>query len=163
MTDCHIQVLISSGSPNVVLIRENKDSHAAIGTFDYSDLNAYLLLVVGLARPDNSESSFNDLAQKGREGKPVPLRDVKDLGKKEPLITLPHTANLTKAVEIFGSGIHRIIIVKEHSQEVIGVLSQLRLVGFFWMNGRNFPAVDYLYPQTLRELSIGSQAVVSIK
>ncbi|KAK8186482.1 hypothetical protein BC567DRAFT_270301 [Phyllosticta citribraziliensis] len=155
-------VLISSGSPNVVLIRENKDSHAAIGTFDYSDLNAYLLLVVGLARPEAPESSFNDLAQKGREGKPVPLRDVKDLGKKEPLITLPHTANLTKAVEIFGSGIHRIIIVKEHSQEVIGVLSQLRLVGFFWLNGRNFPTVDHLYPQTLRDLNIGSQSVVSI-
>ncbi|KAL1618940.1 cell separation during budding [Neofusicoccum ribis] len=156
-------VLISSGSPNVVLLRENKESHAAIGTFDYSDLNAYLLLVVGLARPEASEiQSFNELAEKGREGKPIPLKDVKDLGKKEPLITLPHSASLTKAVEIFGSGIHRIIIVKEHSSDVIGILTQLRLTGFFWQNGRSFPSIDQLYPSTLRELNLGSQAVIAI-
>ncbi|EKG10642.1 Cystathionine beta-synthase core [Macrophomina phaseolina MS6] len=155
--------LISSGSPNVVLLRENKESHAAIGTFDYSDLNAYLLLVVGLARPEASEiQSFNELAQKGREGKPIPLKDVKDLGKKEPLITLPHTASLTKAVEIFGSGIHRIIIVKEHSSDVIGILTQLRLMGFFWQNGRNFPSIEQLYPSSLRELNLGSQQVIAI-
>ncbi|KAF2144479.1 uncharacterized protein K452DRAFT_222817, partial [Aplosporella prunicola CBS 121167] len=156
-------VLVSSGSPNVVLIRENKESHAAIGTFDYSDLNAYLLLVVGLARPDESEAdSFEELAKKGREGKPVPLKDVKDLGKKEPLITLPHTASLMKAVETFGSGIHRIVVVREHSSDVVGVLSQLRLIGFFWQNGRSFPNVDSLYPQTLRDLNLGSQAVIAI-
>lgn len=120
--------------------------------------------MVGLARPEASEiQSFNELAQKGREGKPIPLKDVKDLGKKEPLITLPHTASLTKAVEIFGSGIHRIIIVKEHSSDVIGILTQLRLTGFFWQNGRSFPSVDQLYPSSLRDLNLGSQQVIAIK
>ncbi|KAF2086227.1 hypothetical protein K490DRAFT_44470, partial [Saccharata proteae CBS 121410] len=156
-------VLISSGSPNVVLLRESPESRTAVGTFDYSDLNAYLLLVVGLAQPTEDEMpSFNELAQKGREGKPIPLKDVKDLGRKEPLVTLPRTAELTKAVEIFGSGIHRIIVVEENTTNVIGILTQLRLVGFFWHNGRNFPAIDKLYSLTLRDLNIGSHSVFAI-
>ncbi|KAF2399918.1 hypothetical protein EJ06DRAFT_530699 [Trichodelitschia bisporula] len=155
--------LITGGSPNVVLLRDSPTSQTAIGTFDYSDLNAYLLLVVGLAQPDERHSSsFKELAQKGREGQPIPLRDVKDLGKKEPLITLPHSANLTKAVEVFGSGIHRIIVVKEHTADVVGVLTQLRLVRFFWEHRHNFPVIEPLYQRTLRELDIASHSVIAI-
>ncbi|TID14279.1 Ubiquitin-like modifier-activating enzyme [Venturia nashicola] len=154
-------VLITSGSPNVVLLRESKDTHAAIGTFDYADLNSYLLLVVGLAQPEDRQS-FKELAQKGREGRPIPLKDVKDLGKKEPLIVLPHTASLTKAAEVFGSGIHRLIVVKEGTQEVVGVLTQLRMVTFFWENGRHFESIEGLYQATLRELDIGSKEVFAI-
>ncbi|KAF2234725.1 hypothetical protein EV356DRAFT_532526 [Viridothelium virens] len=159
-------LLILGGPPNVVLIRENRTSRQAVDTFDYSDLNAYLLLVVGLARPDQEDvSSFNELAQKGREGKPIPLQDVKDLRKKEhkePFIRIPHTQTLTKAMEIFGSGIHRIIVVKEGTMDVIGILSQLRLVRFFYQHGRNFPAVEKLYSLALKELEIGSRNVIAI-
>ena len=159
-----LQILVGSGSPNVVLVRDSPSSTAAIGTFDYNDLNAYLLLVVGLAQPPESdEASFNEIARKGREGKPIPLKDVKDLGRKEPLITLPHTADLAKAMEVFGSGIHRIIVVKENTMEVMGLLSQLRLVQFFWENRKSFPAIDQLYPQLIKDLNIGSHSVFAIK
>jgi hypothetical protein len=156
------QILITSGSPNVILLRESKETNTAIGTFDYNDLNAYLLLVVGLAQPEDRQS-FKELAEKGREGTPIPLKDIKDLNKKEPLITLPNTADLTKAVEAFGSGIHRILVVKENTQDVVGVLTQLRLVTFFWENGRHFPAIEPLYQTTLRELDVGSHSVFAIK
>ena len=156
-------MLIQSGSPNVVLLTDSPTSRTAIGTFDYSDLNAYLLLVVGLAQPDEDQvSSFRELAQKGREGKPIPLKDVKGLGRKEPLVTLPHTATLTKAVEILGSGVHRIIIVKEHSADAVGVLTQLRLIRFFWENGRHFPGIESLYARNLRDLDMGSRSVFAI-
>jgi hypothetical protein len=158
------QLLVSSGSPNVVLIRENPESKTCIGTYDYRDLNAYLLLVVGLSKPDEEHfQSFNELAQKGREGKSIPLKDVKDLGPKEPLITLANTVDLTKAVEVFGSGIHRIIVVKENTTEVIGVLTQLRLLGFFYQNRTSFPQLQALYAQALKDLNIGSHNVIAIK
>jgi hypothetical protein len=70
---------------------------------------------------------------------------------------------LTKAVEVLGSGVHRVIIVREGTTEVIGILSQLRLVKFLWENGKCFPTIDQLYPHTIRDLLIGSQHVVSIK
>ncbi|KAF2798232.1 hypothetical protein K505DRAFT_233713 [Melanomma pulvis-pyrius CBS 109.77] len=156
-------LLVKSGAPNVVLLRDSETSRAATGTFDYSDLNAYLLLVVGLAHPDQSEvASFDELAKKGREGKPIPLKDVKELGKKEPLITIPHTADLTKAMEVFGSGVHRILVAEENTTNVVGVLTQLRLVQFFWENRQNFPAVDQLYPYLIKDLNIGSHTVYAI-
>ena len=151
----------------MVLIRDHRGSRQAVDTFDYSDLNAYLLLVVGLARPDQEDvSSFNELAQKGREGKAIPLQDVKDLRRrdqKEPFIRVPHTQTLTRAMEIFGSGIHRIIVVKEGTTDVVGILSQLRLVRFFYQHGRKFPAIDKLYALALKDLDIGSRNVIAIK
>lgn len=159
-----LQLLVKSGAPNVVLLRESKDTRAATGTFDYSDLNAYLLLVVGLAHPSEEEvASFDQLAKKGREGTPIPLKDVKDLGKKEPLITLPDTADLTKVMEVFGSGVHRVLIAEENTTNVIGILTQLRLVRFFWDNRASFPAVDQLYSQLIKDLAIGSHAVLAVK
>lgn len=148
----------------VLLIRETPTSRSAIGTFDYSDLNAYLLLVVGLVHPDEDHlESFQELVKKARGGNKVPLKDVKDLGNKEPFVTLSHKANLTKAVEFFGGGVHRIVVVKEGTDDVIGVLSQLRLVKFLWENRQSFPVIDRLYPQQLKDLGVGSQQVISIK
>jgi hypothetical protein len=112
--------------------------------------------VVGLVQPD-------ELAKKGREGNPVPVKHVKDLGKKNAFTTLPESAPLATAVEIFGSGVHRMAIVKDGTNEVVGVLSQLRLVEFFWENGRSFPTIDQLYSQQLKDLSIGSSQVIAVK
>jgi CBS domain-containing protein len=159
-----LQLLVKSGAPNVLLLRDHPDTRTATGTFDYSDLNAYLLLVVGLAHPaENEIASFDELAKKGREGKPIPLKDIKDLSRKGPLITLPATADLTKAIEVFGSGVHRILVVEEGKTDVIGILTQLTMVRFFWENRQSFPVVDQLYPQLIKDLHIGSPSVLAIK
>ncbi len=158
-----MQTLIDSGS-NVLLIRENPESRTAIGTFGYNDLNAYLLTVIGVAQPDEAHiNDFRELAKKAKEGVKIPVREVKNLGQKEPLTVLPHTADLMKAVETFGRGVHRIVVVKENTTEVVGVLSQSKLVKWLWENGRSFPVIDQLYPQHLCDLKIGSNQVVAIK
>jgi hypothetical protein len=100
---------------------------------------------------------------KAKEGVAIPVREVMSLAQKEPLTLLPHTANLLKAVETFGTGIHRIAVVREGTQEVMGLLSQTKLVRFLWENGRSFPVIEQLYPQYLRDLKIGSNQVISIK
>lgn len=149
----------------MVLVRADKNTRMVVTTFDFSDLNAYLLMVVGLARPEERHLlSFRELTRKAREGKPIPVIEVKQLGRPDDDFSiLPHTAELSRAVEIFGSGMHRILIAKEGTQEIGGVLSQSRLLRFFWEHGRNFPAIDTLYPLNLLDLRIGSRAIVSIK
>ncbi|KAJ5764063.1 Protein sds23 [Penicillium manginii] len=157
-------ILIDSGTP-VLLIRESPEKTSAVATFDYSDLNTYLLLAAGLALPEeHNRASYDELAKKAREGEKIPLKDVKGLGmEKEPLITLPASANVLTAVETFGGGIHRVVVVKEsNDQEVVGIFSQFRLVKFLWENGRSFPAIEQLYPQALAQLRIGSHNVISI-
>lgn len=149
----------------MLLLRENAESTAAVGTFDYSDLNAYLLLAVGLVKPDEEQiTSFEELAKKARDGSKIPLKDVKDLGRKNPLIKLAASTSVMTAVEIFGGGLHRVLVVSDQdSNDVVGVFSQFRLVKFLWENGRSFPVIDQLYPYNLKELKIGSHRVISIK
>ncbi|KAJ5157373.1 Protein sds23 [Penicillium canariense] len=157
-------VLIDSGAP-VLLIRDSPQHNYAVATFDYSDLNTYLLLAAGLTSPpEGYRTSYDELAKKARDGEKIPLKDVKSLGmEKEPLVTLPASANVLTAVETFGGGIHRVVVTKEsNDREVVGIFSQFRLVKFLWENGRSFPAIEQLYPQALNNLRIGSHDVISI-
>ncbi|CAG7925063.1 unnamed protein product [Penicillium olsonii] len=157
-------ILIDSGAP-VLLIRESVSNTSAVSTFDYSDLNSYLLLAAGLTSPDEEHrASYEELAKKAQNGVPIPLRDVKKFGmEKEPLIKLPASANVLSAVEIFGGGVHRVVVVDEaNDQKVVGIFSQFRLVKFLWENGRSFPIIEELYPQPVSDLKIGSTSVIYI-
>ena len=123
--------------------------------------------MVGLNRPcDESQTSlYEEIVHKGREGKPIPVGDLKQISRKEPLVTLNESATLAEAVELFAGGVHRIMILGAAAKKegVVGVLTQLRMVQFFWENGRSFPGIEALYSRTLSDLSIGSQEVKAIK
>ncbi|CAJ2508843.1 Uu.00g138690.m01.CDS01 [Anthostomella pinea] len=154
--------LVKHTSSNVVLIREDATSTKPVSTFDYSDLNAYILVVVGLAHPSEDLVELYDvLAKKAQDRVSIPLRDIQPICRKESLVTLPGDQNLFSAIEAFGSGIHR-ILVTNHSGEVVGILSQLKLMEFFWNEGGHFRAVDELYSCTMRELGVGSQQIIAV-
>jgi Mg2+/Co2+ transporter CorC len=78
-------------------------------------------------------------------------------------VTLSESEDLSKAIEHFASGTHRILIIKDDSTEVVGILSQLKLVKFLWDNGTSFPAIDALYPKILRDLEVGTPQTIAIK
>ncbi|ORY60709.1 uncharacterized protein BCR38DRAFT_45207 [Pseudomassariella vexata] len=155
-------VLLKNTLSNVVLIRENATSTTAISTFDHNDLNAYLLVVVGLAHPsDELVALYDELSNKAQTGEKIPVRDIQPLCRKESLVCLPISEELPKAIEVFGSGIHRVLITNS-AGEVIGILSQLKLVEFFWNEGINFRVIDELYPRLLRDLGVGSRQIVAV-
>lgn len=134
-----------------------------MSTFDYSDLNAYLLIVVGLANPDDEQRPlYNRLAEKTRSQTPITLREIQPICRKEELVALPGDTTLTKAIETFGSGVHRILVTNGAS-EVVGIISQLRVLEFFWHEGVNFPVIDRLYGAALRDLQLGSQQIMAVK
>jgi len=154
------KLLIRSGAPNVVLIRESRKTRTAMGMFDFSDLNAYLLLVLGLSQPDEQASA---LTERARSGEAIPLSDVIDhLGGHDEPAFLPHTAHLAQAMEALGGGVHRVIVCKEDTSEAVGVLSQLRLVRFFWENHQSFAAMETLYSCSLKDLDLRGKEVLSI-
>lgn len=155
-------LLTESGAP-VLLVRASKNENSAVATFDYRDLTQYLLFATGQLQPDDEHLVvFERLAKKAQQGHKIPLRDAKSLGNKEPFVTLPHTADLSAAVESFGGGVHRIIVLKEGTNHAIGILSQLTLVKFLWENGRAFPIIDQLYPREVKDLGFGAQGLISI-
>ncbi|KAI1808685.1 hypothetical protein F4811DRAFT_559076 [Daldinia bambusicola] len=154
--------LLKNTSSNVVIIRENATSTVPISTFDYNDLNAYILVVVGLAHPtDDLVELYDSIAKRAQARDNIPLRDIQPICRKESLITLQGDEDLAKAIEVFGSGVHR-VLVRNHNAEVIGILSQLKLLEFFWNEGINFRVIDDLYPKLLREVSIGSQQILAV-
>jgi hypothetical protein len=156
-------VLLKNNPCNVVLVRETSASKTAVSTFDYSDLNAYLLVVVGLAKPDEEHASlYAEISRKAQGQEDITLREIQPLSRKEELVALPADSTLDRAMEAFGSGIHRVLISNQ-ADEVIGVLSQLRLAEFFWHEAVNFPVIDRLYGSLLRDLQIGTHQIIAIK
>lgn len=150
-------------SSNVVLIREDASSATAVSTFDYNDLNAYLLVVVGLAHPNEEQVSlYNAIAQKAQARESIPLRDIQPICRKESLITLQADEDLARAIEVFGSGIHR-FLVANNAGEIMGLISQIKLTEFFWNEGINFRTIDELYPKLMRDLGVGSQQIIAVK
>lgn len=117
-----------------------------------------------MANPEEDQrEKWTDLAKRATAQEPIPLREAVTIAKKSPLVTLSESEDLSKAIEIFGSGIHRIIICKEGTEEVVGILSQLKLVNFLWQNANSFPTLDRLYPMVLRDLGVGTVQAISIK
>ncbi|CAM1503767.1 Fc.00g013580.m01.CDS01 [Cosmosporella sp. VM-42] len=154
-------MLLLKSPTNVVLVRENPNTQVAISTFDFTDLNVYLLLVVGLTKPEEDQVDlFNHILAKVQGGA-IPLRDVHPLFRKESLVSLPGTERLAQAIQVLGSGIHRLLVTAPNG-DVIGIASQLRLVEFFWNEGVNFPSIDRLYPVILRDLGIGTKEIFSV-
>lgn len=148
----------------MILVRETPQDLSACDTFDYNDLNAYLLAVLGLANPNEDQiDNYTEIAKKAREGIAIPLKEASFLAKKGPLVTLFEYQDLSKAIEIFAGGVHRILIVKEGTDHVIGILSQWTLVKFLWDNGASFPIIDQLYPMILRDLNVGTHHAIVIK
>lgn len=144
-------------------MRNNTSDRVATATFDYSDLNAYLLVVVGLAKPEPDHVElYNDIMRQAREGQKILLRQIQPFCRQEPLVGVPSTGNLSQAIEILGSGIHRLLVTSSLG-DVVGIMSQLRMVDFFWNEGVNFRTIDRLYPVLLRDLGMGAQQIISVK
>ncbi len=145
------------------MVREDANSNVAISSFDYSDLNTYLLIVVGLAKPDGQRLSlFNDIISKAQKGMKISLREAWPVFGRETLITIEAGSSLSQAIEILGGGIHR-IVVTDSAGQAGGVMSQLRVADFFWNEGINFPTIDRLYPVMLRDLGVGTHHAISVK
>jgi hypothetical protein len=134
-----------------LLLRPSPSHSTVIGTFDYTDLTAFLLTVLGVPDPSiASTESFREAVKKAREGDHnIPVKLVGDIGIKDPFITLPETEKLSRLVEILATGVHRVAVTKENSQDVIGMLSQRKVVKYFWENVRSFVDLEPYYSKTV--------------
>ncbi|ODQ68111.1 CBS-domain-containing protein [Nadsonia fulvescens var. elongata DSM 6958] len=134
-------------------------------TFDYADLNAYLLLVLG----HNNHTRLltpadEDYLTRARNGQPVPVKFAASIQAKDPFMSLKDTHTISEAIDILASGVHRVAVTdSKHQDEVVGILSQRRLVRFIWENGRRFKSLEATFQSTLSELGIsGNHHVIAI-
>lgn len=119
-------------------------------TFDYNDLNSYLLLVLNKIQVNDRQ-----IQQDCQNGKPVPVGEIVKLTPKNPFYKLAETENLSTVMGILGSGVHRVAITDVAMSQIKGVLSQRRLIKYLWDNARSFPNLEPLFNTSLQDLKIG--------
>lgn len=119
-------------------------------TFDYNDLNSYLLLVLNKIKVNNDA-----VARDCQMGRPVPVGEIVKLTPKNQFYKLSETENLSTVMGILGSGVHRVAITDTEMTKIKGILSQRRLIKYLWDNARQFSNLEPLLNSSLRELGIG--------
>jgi CBS domain-containing protein len=136
-------------------------------TFDYSDLNVYLLLIMNkislkdLNVEEKNLNSIQALINKGKTGGEVPVEIIIKLNPKNPFIKFQEEDNLGQVMETLGNGVHRVAIIDD-SMNITGILSQRRMIKYLWENARRFNSLEYLFNSTLAELKIGSSNPITI-
>ncbi|KAK6459146.1 uncharacterized protein RJT20DRAFT_124314 [Scheffersomyces xylosifermentans] len=160
-----------------VSVSEDDTDLSSCLTFDYSDLNTYLLLVMNkIALSDlaiNEIGSENDSTAKKQEivtqtinkakrGEEVPVEFIIKLHPKNPFIKFTEADTLFKVMEALGNGVHRVAITNLESTKITGILSQRRLIKYMWENARRFPSLDFYLNSTLQDLKIGNNNPIFI-
>lgn len=157
--------LVKNGLTSVPVEKFSNDLNCL--TFDYTDLNAYLLLVLNKIKPENlrnmdysPKEEIPNLIRKAQRGEQVPVSFVIKITNKNLFIKLTESDTLSTVVEILGTGVHRIAITNDN--KLTGILSQRRLVKFLWDNARRFPSMEPLLSSSISSLHIGSSNPISI-
>ncbi|KAK5778778.1 hypothetical protein RI543_003701 [Arxiozyma heterogenica] len=119
-------------------------------TFDYNDLNSYLLLVLNKIQVNNQK-----VTEECQNGKPVPVGEIVKLTPKNPFYKLSETETLLTVMKILGSGVHRVAICNPEMTFVKGILSQRRLIKYLWDNSENFTSLETLFNYSLQDLQVG--------
>lgn len=138
-------------------------------TFDYSDLNTYMLMIMNkikiedlnLEDTDITPELFNTYMEKGKKGEEVPVDFIIKLHPKNPFIKINVNDQLISVMEVLGNGVHRVAIVND-SGYIVGILSQRRLIKFIWENARKFSNLEEYFNQSIDELKIGSSNPITI-
>ncbi|EGV66491.1 hypothetical protein CANTEDRAFT_112206 [Yamadazyma tenuis ATCC 10573] len=142
-------------------------------TFDYSDLNTYILMIMNKIRyqdltvggagsdTDITAEVFDSYVEKGKKGEEVPVTFIIALHPKNPFVKINENDSLVSVMEILGNGVHRVALVNNIGH-IVGILSQRRLIRFIWDNARRFSNLEYYFNQSIEDLKIGSSNPLTI-
>lgn len=165
------ETLISHNLTSVP-VSDTKGSLKSCSTFDYSDLNTYLLLIMDKIpfaelSIDTSDKTYNEYIQsqmkKAKKGEEVSVNFITNVNPKNSFIKFNENDVLYNVMEALGNGVHRVAITDSLPDEnIVGILSQRRLIKFMWENARRFPSLDFLFNSTLQELDVGSSNPITI-
>ncbi|KAL1934342.1 hypothetical protein VTP01DRAFT_6524 [Rhizomucor pusillus] len=138
-----------------------------VGMFDYGDVIAYLLLILTdqapgqLQQSDSETVETMDIIRRAVRGQTVPVKLASDLSQKNPFNAILPEATVLSAIEEFACGTHRVCVL-EPSGEIMGILSQSTIVRFLYENRKQFPDIDKLLGQRLRQLGLGETDVIGV-
>lgn len=152
-----------------VPVSDSPDSMKLCSTFDYSDLNTYLLLIMDKipiselnGDKDLDKHEFQSQMKKAKKGEDVNVEFIINLNPKNQFLKFKDSDTLFNVMEALGNGVHRIAITDALTDNIVGILSQRRLIKFMWENARRFPSLDFLLNSTIEDLGVGSTHPITI-
>ncbi|CAM0141588.1 cell separation during budding [Umbelopsis sp. WA50703] len=135
-----------------------------IGMFDYADLISYLLIVLRKEIPPEDESTLEikELVRRAMDGERVPVKLASDLSRKNPFCSVLPEATLVSILDEFACATHRVAVMQSNGN-IMGILSQSRVIEHLYKNIRHFPDLHPLVNKSLRQLGLGEAPVVSVE
>ncbi|KAI7858290.1 hypothetical protein BDC45DRAFT_457979 [Circinella umbellata] len=159
-------ILIKNNISSAPVFDSTKSATDYVGMFDYGDVIAYLLLVLLDQVPGHSQRlegetfEITDIIRLAIQGQAVPVKLASDLSQKNPFYSILPESTLLSAIEEFACGTHRVCVL-DHSGGIQGILSQSTVVEYLYNNRKQFPSIEKLLGQTLRQLGLGETDVIS--
>ncbi|KAI8145111.1 hypothetical protein BJV82DRAFT_643848 [Fennellomyces sp. T-0311] len=159
-------ILIKNNISSAPVYDGAKSTTEYVGMFDYGDVIAYLLLVLLDQVPSHFQQSegetfeITDIIRRAIQGQSVPVKLASDLSQKNPFYSILPESTLLSAIEEFACGTHRVCVL-DHSGGIKGILSQSTVVEYLYSNRKQFPSIEKLLGQTLRQLGLGETDVIS--
>ncbi|CAO3693459.1 unnamed protein product [Umbelopsis ramanniana] len=134
-----------------------------IGMFDYGDLISYILIVLRKEFPPEDESTLEikELIKMAMGGKQVPVKLASDLSRKNPFCSVLPEATLISVLDEFSCGTHRVAVTLPNG-EIMGILSQSRVIEYLYRNITHFPELHRVASKSLRQLHLGEAPVISV-
>lgn len=105
------------------------DKKVYVGMFDYGDIVAFLLAVMGKEEVPQYETNLRDILQKGLRMGPVPVHMVSDLSLRNPFVYVAPETPLLEAIQFFAQGLHRIAVINSDFS-LKGILSQSGVLNY---------------------------------
>ncbi|KAJ7598855.1 hypothetical protein C8J56DRAFT_915189 [Mycena floridula] len=134
---------------------ESPDSY--FGLFDFSDVNAFLVLAATRPASDDLQDPRSlEIIKAARAGR-VPVHLVVNLSDKNPMQILPNDASVFSLLEIFARGSHRALIqCPSPSTDFLGIVSDRSLLAWFSIYAQETPSFLQYLSSPLLGLSLPS-------
>ncbi|KAG0262366.1 cell separation during budding [Mortierella polycephala] len=134
-----------------------------VGMFDYSDLMAYLLIILKKMEVplDDQSVEMHDLIEKTSKSQTIPVKLAADLSGKDPFCSVMAETRLGAVVSNFATGIHRVAVMDSNG-DIKGILTQSSVLDFLLRHLSEFPQLQPVMQQSLQQLGLSNSKVLSV-
>ncbi|KAJ2137790.1 cell separation during budding, partial [Coemansia sp. RSA 678] len=139
-------------------------SHSYVGMFDVHDLAAFILARRSTPASQTADAS-SPLSRRVREPSEPPANDlvgrISDLSHLNPFYSVVPETTVWQVSQVFAKGAHRVAVMQ--SDHILGILSQARVVRFFFEHSDTATAAEQLVlDSSLESLGLVTRDVVCV-
>ncbi|KAI8926195.1 hypothetical protein BC831DRAFT_457344 [Entophlyctis helioformis] len=135
-----------------------------VGLIDFRDIVSLLLL--GIRKDimmDSDSKPVQAIVAAAQAEQSIPVRLATDLSSRNPLHRVQPAAPFMDLIRVFGSGIHRILVIEDgEAVQARGLVSQMTGIKYIWAHYEEHAALTELFGKTIKDLKLGTKSIMSV-